>query len=109
MNLPRSYFNTFPLDALEWVDSDGDAADGLTDRTITLGRGLAEPNVGVWRLLGPALEPGVYSFADVNSDGHDELLIGAQWTSDPVEFNAAYVVSGSGWPSADGLDSCRQG
>lgn len=84
--------------------SAADAADGLTDRTVTLGRGLAEPNVGVWRLLGPALEPGVYSLADINSDGHDELLIGAEWTNDPVEFNAAYVVSGAGWPLADGLD-----
>ena len=84
--------------------SAADAADGLTDRTITLGRGLAGSTVGAWRLLGPALEPGVFSLADINSDGHDELLIGAPWTSEPVEFNAAYVASGTGWPLADGLD-----
>ena len=81
-----------------------DSADASTDRAVTVGRGLVGSALGVWRLLGPALEPGVYSLADVNGDGHDELLIGAPWTSAPAEFNAAYVASGSGWAAADGLD-----
>ena len=44
-----------------------DAADGKTDRAITLGDNLLGGAVGAWRLAGGNLESGVFSLADVNA------------------------------------------
>ncbi len=81
-----------------------DAADGRTDRTITLGENLLRSATGVWRLAEGPGELGVVSLADINADGHNELLIGSRKGSAPVDSNTAYVVSGSDWLLADGLD-----
>ena len=81
-----------------------DAADGRSDRAITLGDNLVGSTVGAWRFAGAARESGKFSLADINADGRDELLIGAPWISGPAELNTAYVASGSDWSFADGLD-----
>ena len=86
-----------------------DAADGRSDRAITLGDKLVGSTVGAWRLAGTARESGIFSLADVNGDGRDELLIGAPWISGPAELNTAYVASGSDWSFADGLDGSEDG
>ena len=81
-----------------------DAADGHTDRAILLGRNLARSSAGAWRLTGTGLDPGHFSLADLDADGHDELLIGASWTSVFAELNTAYVASGLDWSLADPAD-----
>ena len=107
-----------------------DAADGQTDRSITVGRSLEGSAVGAWRLTGTGLERGVYSLADTNADGHMELLIGAPMvlvTGGPVDpddpfsgirtdvkipvagSSTAYVASGAGWAAADDLDGSDDG
>ena len=90
-----------------------DAADGQTDRSITIGRGLEGSTVGAWRLTATDLERGVYSLADTNADGHKELLIGAPMiatTDVPVTGSStAYVASGADWAAADDLDDSDDG
>ena len=84
-----------------------DAADGRADRAIALGDNLLGGAVGVWRLAGGDLESGVFSLADVNADGHEELLVGAPWRNGSSERPPAYVASGAEWALTDRLDGHR--
>ena len=84
-----------------------DAADGRADRAIALGDNLLGGAVGAWRLAGGDLESGVFSLADVNADGHEELLVGAPWRNGSSERTPAYVVSGAEWALTDRLDGHR--
>ena len=104
-----------------------DAADGQSDRSITLGRNLEGSTVGAWRLTAAELERGVYSLADTNADGHMELLIGAPmlaptvipvdpFSGVPINTNipfasgsTAYVASGADWAAADDVDDSDDG
>ena len=104
-----------------------DAADGQTDRSITVGRSLEGSAVGAWRLTATDLERGVYSLADTNADGHKELLIGAPmiaatvlpvdpFSGIPIDSkipvtgsSTAYIASGADWAAADNLDGSNDG
>lgn len=84
-----------------------DAADGRVDRAITLGDNLLGGTVGAWRLAGGDPESGVFSLADVNADGREELLVGAPRGNGSAGRNAAYVASGAEWVLADTADESR--
>ena len=106
-----------------------DSADNESDRSITVSRSLEGSTVGAWRLTASELERGVYSLADINGDGHKELLIGAPLTAAstippfdpfsgflPIDIkipqsgsSTAYIASGADWAAADNLDGSSDG
>ncbi|MYJ54496.1 MAG: hypothetical protein F4090_06295, partial [Nitrospira sp. SB0672_bin_25] len=99
-----------------------DLADNQSDHSVTVNRSLEGSTVGAWRLTASELERGMYSLADINADGHQELLIGAPLvasinsspvgrfgsssivtkTSEPGS-STAYIASGNDWSAAGNL------
>lgn len=108
---------TFLIPASSLGSTDG--VDGDGDRTINLVAAIASTQTGAFALSGSPLGQGVYSLADLNTDGYSDLLIGNLW--DSLELSrgnyygrvpsneAAYVVSGSEWSSSDGRDGAVDG
>ena len=89
--------------------SAADAADGEVDQSINLASIAEQP--GSWKFVGEAADDragySVASAADIDGDGHDEVIIGARnhdaadnlWNS-----GAAYLISPADLPAADAAD-----
>ena len=85
-----------------------DAADGKTDRSILLGENLLGGAVGAWRLAGAELESGMFSLADINADGREELLVSAPLRNAYLESlmrrsGSFTVLTGDGSAGAAGI------
>ena len=104
-----------PASSLGSVDGVG----GDMDRTINLVGAIASTATGAYALSGSSLGEGVYSLADLNTDGYSDLLFGNLWDSlELLQGNyygrqpsseAIYIVSGSEWSSSDGRDGSTDG
>ncbi len=84
--------------------ADADAADGSDDRSIRLADADPASQAGIWRLGDEIDEFTSYGHADLNGDGHDDLLIGS-----PGFPAVAYVLSGADWAFATGSRSSNNG
>ena len=91
--------------------AEDDAYTTAGDRLMRLSAASAERDAGIWRLRGSRLDWGVFSLADLNSDGRKDLLVGSPLRDDEVEpsVDAVYVASGSALQSADSLDGTDDG
>ena len=75
--------------------SAADAADGNADRSIRLADLSSASQSGIWRIAPPQAPATGYGHADLNGDGHADLLIG-----NPGFPAVAHVLSGVDWAFA---------
>ena len=92
------------------LPAEDNAHGAAGDRQLQLSANSAGRNPGIWRLIGSQREWAVFSLADLNGDGHGDLLVGSpdrQYGSG--ETVGAYVVSGAELPLADVRDGAEDG
>ena len=91
--------------------AEDDAYGTAGDRLMRLSATSAGRDDGIWRLRGSRLDWGVFSLADLDADGRDDLLVGAPLRVGEFEpfIDAVYVASGADLQSADTLDGSEDG
>ena len=93
--------------------AEDDAYTTPGDRVLRLSAASAGRDNGIWRLEGSRLDWGVFSLADLDSDGRRDLLIGSPLRLSEFETDtradAVYVASGADWQTADALDGTDDG
>ena len=89
-----------------------DAADGSADQTITLRHAVSGPNS--WQLLGEEQwdeAGGSVAAADLDGDGRDDLIVGADSHSPTgrADAGAVYLVASADLAAADAADGAADG